>query len=234
MLVLSLRTLILYLIIVFGLRLMGKRQLGELQPSELVVTILISNIATLPIEESSVPLLGGIAPILLLVCFEILVSFFSLKCRWARRFISGSPIVVIENGRINEQKLRDLRFSIDDLMEELRGNSIFDIREVDFAVVETNGKLSVYQKFGARTLTADMIGLQKPTDDCPPPSVVISDGELIEKSLDECNLRRDWLDKQLAEKGFSVKDIFLMVCDKNATYLMIPKEKTGQKAVIKE
>ena len=135
MLVLSVRTLVLYLVIVGGLRLMGKRQLGELQPSELVVTILISNLATLPIEETSVPLLGAVGPILLLVCFEVVVSWISLKNRKIRQFISGKPITVIENGKIVENRLRDLRFSLDDLMEELRQNNVFDIRDVESAVV---------------------------------------------------------------------------------------------------
>jgi len=173
MLILSVRTLVLYLVIVAGLRLMGKRQLGELQPSELVVTILISNLATLPIEETSVPLLGGVGPILLLVCFEVVVSWISLKSRRARRVISGQPVTVIQDGRIMEDRLRDLRFSLDDLMEELRQNSVFDIRDVEYAVVETNGKLSVHQRYGARPLTPDMLGMSKPADDCPPPVVVI-------------------------------------------------------------
>jgi len=178
MLVLSVRTLVLYLVIVCGLRLMGKRQLGELQPSELVVTILISNLATLPIEETSVPLLGGVGPILLLVCFEVVVSWISLKSRTARRFISGKPIVVVEEGKIAENRLRELRFSLDDLMEELRQSGIFDIREVERAVVETNGKLSVYPKFGARPVTPDLLGIPDPSGR-PPPVTVISDGELI-------------------------------------------------------
>ncbi|MBP0962955.1 MAG: DUF421 domain-containing protein, partial [Oscillospiraceae bacterium] len=188
MLILSVRTLVLYLVIVAGLRLMGKRQLGELQPSELVVTILISNLATLPIEETSVPLLGGVGPILLLVCFEVVVSWISLKSRRARRIISGQPVTVIQGGKIMEDRLRDLRFSLDDLMEELRQNGIFDLREVEYAVVETNGKLSVHQQYGARPITPDMLGLKRPENDCPPPVVVISDGELLTRSLTSCGM----------------------------------------------
>ena len=230
MLVLSVRTLVLYLVIVCGLRLMGKRQLGELQPSELVVTILISNLATLPIEETSVPLLGGVGPILLLVCFEVVISWISLKSRTARRFISGKPIVVVEDGKIAENRLRELRFSLDDLMEELRQNGIFDIREVERAVVETNGKLSVYPKFGARPVTPDLLGIPDPSG-CPPPVTVISDGELIAQSLEECRLERGWLEQRLKEHGLRLQDVFLMVCDRTAAYYLLPKEKTGKKAV---
>lgn len=231
MLILAVRTLVLYLIIVAGLRLMGKRQMGELQPSELVVTILISNLATLPIEETSVPLLGGAAPILLLVCFEVIVSWISLKSRRARRIITGRPITVIENGRIVEQRMRELRFSLDDLMEELRQNGVFDLREVEYAVVETNGRLSIQQKYGARPLTPDMLGMKPPTDDCPPPAVVISDGELLEQSLGRCGLSRSWLEAQLRRHGMAPEEVLLMLCDSNATYLLVPKAKTGKKAV---
>jgi uncharacterized membrane protein YcaP (DUF421 family) len=231
MLILSVRTLVLYLVIVAGLRLMGKRQLGELQPSELVVTILISNLATLPIEETSVPLLGGVGPILLLVCFEVVVSWISLKSRRARRLISGQPVTVIQNGKVLESRLRDLRFSLDDLMEELRQNGIFDLREVEYAVVETNGKLSVYPNFGARPITPDMLGMERPRSDCPPPVVVISDGELLSQSLNSCGLTPAQLEKRLKKHQIGVEEVFLMVCDRGGGYFLLPKEKTGKKAV---
>ena len=147
MLIVLIRTIILYFIIVLGTRIMGKRQLGELQPSDLVITILISNIATLPIEETEIPLVTGIIPILTLVCFEVFSSALSLKSPLARRLISGRPIVIIQNGRLNQKEMRDLRFSLDDLMEQLRGSGIFDLSEVQLAIVETTGKLSIYQKF---------------------------------------------------------------------------------------
>ena len=124
MLIVLIRTIILYFIIVLGTRIMGKRQLGELQPSDLVITILISNIATLPIEETEIPLVTGIIPILTLVCFEVFSSALSLKSPLARRLISGRPIVIIQNGRLNQKEMRDLRFSLDDLMEQLRGSGI--------------------------------------------------------------------------------------------------------------
>src|SRR5699024_4709883 len=125
--------------IVFSLRIMGKRQLGELQPSELVATILVSNIATLPIEDTNIPLLAGIVPILTLVSFEVILSSITLKSRMARKIVSGNPVIVIRDGRIDQKQMRSIRFSIDDLMEELRTNSIFDIRDVAFAIVETTG-----------------------------------------------------------------------------------------------
>ena len=120
------RTVILYLLIVAGLRIMGKRQIGELQPSELVVTILISNIATLPIQDVNVPLSGGIVPILTIVCFEVFLSGVTMRSRGARRVFCGSPKVVIRDGVIQQKELRGLRFSADDLLEQLRTAGYFD------------------------------------------------------------------------------------------------------------
>lgn len=131
------RTILLYLLIVAGLRIMGKRQIGELQPSELVVTILISNIATLPIQDVDVPLSGGIVPILTIVCFEVFISGLTMRSRTARRLFCGGPKMVIRDGQIMQKELRDLRFSVDDLIEQLRAAGYFDPSEVLFAVVET-------------------------------------------------------------------------------------------------
>lgn len=115
---------LLYIVVIFAVRLMGKRQLGELQPSELVITILISNIATLPLEDLDIPLVTGILPILSLVCFEVIVSWITLKSKRMRRMISGSPKIIIRDGKIEQETLQDLRFSVDDLMTALRANQI--------------------------------------------------------------------------------------------------------------
>lgn len=229
MLTIFMKTTILYVLIVFGLRMMGKRQLGELQPSEFVATILISNIATLPIEDVDIPLLAGILPIVTLVCFEVVMSAISLKSMKARKFFSGSPRMVVQDGNIDQGALRDLRYSIDDLMEQLRQNSIFDISEVAFAVVETTGKLSVYQKFGARPVTGDTLSLSPQGQSNAPPVVMISDGVFIEQALSYCNLRREWLDKVLKEEGVGVHDVFLLTCDRAATYHLVRKEKKEKK-----
>ena len=118
--ILLIRALIVYIIVIFSVRLMGKRQLGELQPSELVITILVSNIATLSLEDTEIPLLRGILPILALVCFEVVMSWCSLKSVRLRRMISGSPKIIIRNGEIDQEMLHALRFSVDDLMSTLR------------------------------------------------------------------------------------------------------------------
>ena len=124
------RAILLYLLIIFCLRLMGKRQLGELQPSELVITILISNIASLPIEDNSIPMIMGMVPIVVLVGFELIISGISLHSRRFRTLVSGKPVVLIQNGQIDQSAMKQLRFSIDDLMETLRGKSVFDLRDM--------------------------------------------------------------------------------------------------------
>ena len=221
------KTIILYALIIVGLRLMGKRQLGELQPSEFVVTILISNIATLPIEDVDIPLLTGILPILTLVSCEVIMSTVALKSKRARKILSGSPKIVIRDGVIDQRQLRDLRFSIDDLMEQLRQNNVFDIADVAFAIVETTGKVSVYKKFEARNVTAEMLNLPSDGQESAPPVVMISDGQLIEEALRYCNLRHEWLEKTLGDQKVRLEDIFLMTCNRQANYHIIKKEKVA-------
>ena len=228
MLIVFIRVLIVYALIICSLRLMGKHQLGQLQPSELVVTILVSNIATMSIEDTNVPLLGGIVPILSLVCFDVIVSAIMLKYKAARRIISGTPRVIIRDGVIDQNELHELRFTIDDMMEQLRGNNIFDVRDVAFAIVETTGQLSVYQKYGARAVTAEMIGLQEKPQYNDIPVVIVSDGIIIESALSFCNLKTEWLKKTIAENGYQEKDIFLMTCNRSAEYYIVPKEKKKQ------
>jgi uncharacterized membrane protein YcaP (DUF421 family) len=219
------RTILLYILIIFSLRVMGKRQLGELQPSEFVITILISNIATLPIQDVDVPLSGGIVPILTIVCFEVFISTLILKSKTARKVISGNPRVLIRDGKVDQQEMQNLRFSVDDLLEQLRTNNVFDIQDVAFAIVETTGKLSVYQRFEARNVTPQMLNLQSPGEDALLPVAVISDGEVVEDSLRFCNLKPEWLHKVLSENGYQPQDIFLMTCNRKAQYHIIPKEK---------
>lgn len=146
------RTFILYIVVIFSVRFMGKRQLGQLQPTELVITMFISNIATMALEDQDVPLITGIVPILFLVSFDIIISVFTMKYSGFRKFVSGSPQIVINKGVLDTKKLKTLRMSQDDLTEALRGIEIFNIDEVQFAVVETNGQISAYQKEPYRTV----------------------------------------------------------------------------------
>ena len=222
MLIVFFRAIILYVVIIFSIRLMGKRQLGELQPSELVITILVSNIATLPIEDVNIPMLMGIIPILTLVSLDVIMSSMSLKFRKIRKMVSGTPKVVVNNGVIDQKMLKSLRFSIDDLMESLRGYGIFDVNEVQYAIVETTGSISVYQKFSNQPCTAEMMNLKKKTKN--PPQLIIDDGVLVENALSFVNLGQGWLYGILTDNGVSIKDVFILTADETGAFNIIKKD----------
>ena len=216
------RAILLYLLIIFCLRLMGKRQLGELQPSELVITILISNIASLPIEDNSIPMIMGVVPIVVLVGFELIISGISLHSRRFRTLVSGKPVVLIQNGQIDQSAMKQLRFSIDDLMETLRGKSVFDLRDVQYAIVETTGQVNILQKYKAQTVTARMLDLKG--SDADPPTVVLSDGRILRSALSAYGLTEPWLRSVLRDNRIREEDVFLMTADRNGQYCLIPKK----------
>ena len=213
------RTLIIYLIVIISLRIMGKRQLGELQPSDLVITILISNVATISLEDTEVPILHGIMPILELVLFEMIISWISLHSVKVRRWVSGSPKIIIHNGEIDQKVLHNLRFTLDDLMTTLRTNGIFSPEEVQFAIVETNGTVSILQKPEYQTATKKDVSAVHPCAD--PPEIVIADGELREKTLHALGLDRQWIDEILKAESLSIRDIFLLTADSAKQYYLV-------------
>lgn len=223
MLVVFLRTLILYAIVVVGMRLMGKRQLGELQPSELVITFLISNIATLPIEDNDLPLMSGAVPILTLMCFEVILSWIGMKNRRLRTMLSGTPRIIIRDGKINQKELALLRYSVDDLMEQLRVCGVFDLQEVDMAVVETTGQLSVSKKTALQPPTVTDMGIHK--SPVAIPAVVVSDGEIVEQGLQLCGIDQKKLQKLIKKEKTALQDIFLMTCTTDMTVFIVPKDK---------
>ena len=214
--VLMIRSVILYIIVVFAVRLMGKRQLGELQPSELVITILISNVATLPLEDPDIPVLTGVTPILSLVCFEVLMSWLILRFPWLRKKVSGSPRTVISGGRIDPDVMRELRFSVDDLMTALRSKDVFDPGEVQYAIVETNGSVSV---------------MPKDSSAGDPPEVVISDGEVIPAAAEKCGFSGDSLRRLLMRFSLGTGDVFLMTADSSGGAYIAPRR--GEPVIIK-
>lgn len=219
MAILFIRALIVYIVVIFSVRLMGKRQLGELQPSELVITILVSNIATLSLEDTEIPLIRGILPILALVCFEVIVSWGSLKSVKLRRLISGSPKIIIREGEIDQEMLHALRFSVDDLMSTLRTSGVFSVDEVQFAIVETNGSVSVYQKSEEQPATKkDVHTVQRDLD---PPQIIIADGQLREKALEAIGQDEKWLRAVLRSKDLELEEVFLLTADKACSYHVV-------------
>ncbi len=221
------RAIILYIIVIFSVRLMGKRQIGELQPSELVITILVSNIATLPLEDLDIPLIMGTLPILSLVCFEVIMSWLSLKSKNLRHIVSGSPKVIIRDGILDQNVMKELRFSVDDLMTALRGNSVFDVSAVQFAVVETNGSVSVYEKFAQRNVTNTDLNLTGNSAD--PPVIVVSDGKIIEQGLQETGFTKQWVYELIERKHLELPNIFLLTLDKSGEYNLIKRSSKSDK-----
>lgn len=146
MTIIVIRSVIIYLFVVLAVRIMGKRQIGELNPHEFVITILISAVATIPIEESSIPLTNSLIPIMIFVSLEVIESALAIKLPKFGKLIDGHPIYVIKNGELQKQEMKRLRFSMDDLKDALRQKDVFDMNEVENAIVETNGSLSVQKK----------------------------------------------------------------------------------------
>ena len=223
MFVVFFRALFLYFFITLGIRLMGKRQLGELQPAEFAIAILISNIASLPIEDTNIPMIIGIIPIFVLVSCEVIVSGISLKSRRFRSIISGQPVVVIYNGVIDQQKLRTLRFSVDDLLASLRQQNVFDISTVWYAIVETTGKVSVIQKYGENPVTAKELHLTGANE--TPPNLIISDGKFAESKRRNNTDTIAKANEILKKKHLTAKQVFLMTETEDGTFNIIKKSK---------
>ena len=188
------RTVFLYIVVTFAIRIMGKRQIGDMQPNELVITLLISEIAAIPLQDANQPLSVGIAAILVLIVLEILVSIFALKSFFIRKLLSGRSIVIIKNGVLDQKAMRDVRMTVLDLVELLRGQEVFDISEVDFAVLEVNGGLSVLPKDPYKNVTLKDLDIKAKKSGLPLP--VISDGKIIEQSLKALNYKKSDLLKQ--------------------------------------
>ncbi|MCL2088267.1 MAG: DUF421 domain-containing protein [Oscillospiraceae bacterium] len=222
MLIIFFRAIILYILIIFSLRLMGKRQIGELQPADLVATILISNIAALPIEDTNIPMLMGAIPILALVGIKIIFSNIVLKNIKFRNLVTGQPVIIVKDGVIDQLQLHKLRYTIDDVHEAMRSNSIFDIRDVHYAIVETSGSINFLQKFEKRNLTPELMQI-KGTDSLPP-HIIISDGRLLRENLHLCGLGDGWLEGVLKKENKVRQDIFLMTADNNAAYHIVMRE----------
>ena len=221
MIITIMRTIILYIFVTLGIRLMGKRQIGEMQPNELVVTLLISEIAAIPLQDTSQPILNGVVAIFMLVILEILISVISMKSLFMRKIMNGKSAVIIKNGVIDQQMMKSVRMTVLDLVELLRGQDVFDISTVAFAVLEVNGNLSVLLKSSEQPATAADLNVKK--DKALLPLPVISDGKIIKESLEAIDTDEGAVRKML--KGDNVSDIFLMTMDRDGNHSIIKQRK---------
>ena len=208
-----LRTVILYFIIMTGLRLMGKRQIGELEPSELVLTMMISDLATVPMQDFGIPLLAGVIPILTLLSLSMLLSQLSLLSLRFRELMCGTPSILIRNGKLQQDAMRKNRYTLDELLEQLRGQGYVSVDEVRWAVLENSGQLSILPWARQRPPTAEEL-----------PFILINDGRIVRRNLARSGRNEAWLQKELRRTGHSAGEIFLLTVDGSGKVLCIPKE----------
>ena len=217
------RTLILYFCVIIALRLMGKRQIGELEPSELVITILVSELASVPMQDLGTPLFAGIIPIVTLISLEILVSFLCLKSDTLRRLFNGHPAVIIRSGKLDRRKMRELRVTVDEVLEALRENNIGAISDVKYGIIEPSGQLSYVLQTPQRPVTAEMLNLSP--QDSGVPLIIISDGKLIERNLRILNKTERDVEHQIKKAGLhQVHEVFLMTLDDCGNVFVQAKE----------
>lgn len=220
-----LRTVILYFLIMAGLRLMGKRQIGELEPSELVLTMMLSDLATVPMQDYGIPLLSGVIPILTLLSLSMLLSELSLCSIRFRRLLCGSPTVLIDRGKLRQDAMRKNRFTIDELLEELRGQGICDLNDVKYAILENSGQLSILPWPETQPPSAKDLGKNVP-DSVTLPVILVNDGRLITRNLEQCQKSEEWLKKLVQKQGLAnYCDVFLLTLDGNGKIYCLPKER---------
>ena len=218
------RTAILYFLIMTGLRLMGKRQIGELEPGELVLTMMISDLATVPMQDFGIPLLAGVIPILTLVAFSMLLSQLSLTSLRFRRLACGAPSVLIREGRLQQEAMRRNRYTLDELLEELRGQGFTGVEEVKYAVLENSGHLSVLPWARSQPPTAEQLGLEV-KEDTVLPVVLVNDGRLLRRNLKAQGLDGAWLREALQKEGLaSHREAFLLTVDEAGRVVCVKKE----------
>ena len=216
------KTLLMYGAILTAVRLMGKRQISQLQTSELVVTLLISELAALPIQGQGQPLWTGLLPMGVLVICELAMSLLMLKNGPFRKLVCGSPTVVIQRGQVLQQQMRRLRLTTEDLFEQLRQNGVFYLEDVAWAIIETNGNMSVIRWPEKDAVTPKELGLKAEASYLE--VVIISDGELSQDSLELCGKDKTWVQRRLKEQGLQQKDVFLMTVTTNGKWRVIKKE----------
>ena len=216
------RTVLIYLCVLFAMRLMGKRQLGELQPEELVSTILISNLASISIESEEVPVTASLIPLFLIAALELLGSILSFQSQKFFNRMSGRPKTVILDGQIDQNALRTLRLTTADLMEALRGKDVFDPRDVSYAVVETNGSLSVALRPEREPATLSDLALKVQHSQATIPFVL--DGQVLDDNLRWCGKDHAWLERTAQANTLLVEEILLLIGNDTEDYFLLKKE----------
>lgn len=208
MFIVFIRALLLYLLVVIVMRMMGKRQVAQMQPFELVIMIMIADLAAIPMEDMDTPLANGIIPIIALLSIQVLTSYLSLKSERFRDFICGKPSILIHKGRIDQSEMHRLRININDLLEALRNKDYFNISDVEYAILETNGQMSIIPKADKRTVITADLGIVVQEEELP--VTLIVDGKLNDNKLKKTGHDKKWLMGQLKKQNIDkVENVFL-------------------------
>lgn len=225
MLLTFVRTIILYILVLIVMRFMGKREIGQLQPFELAISIMIADLATLPMAEPGIPITNGVIPILGLLVMHLIISIINIKSLKVREIICGRPSILIYRGRIQEENMRRERFTINELEERLRGNNVFDIGDVEYAILETSGQISVIQKPNKRTTIPEDFGIEPPYEGISYDLVV--DGKIMKENLEKLGKDYNWLLKQVNSFGIKPEDALIATIDGKGNFFC--QEKEGRK-----
>ena len=223
MIVTLIRAVLLYGLLIVCVRMMGKRQVAEMEPAEFVVTMLLANLASVPMQDNALPLVTGLVPIFAVLALELIFAVLSLKSIFLRKLLCGVPTMLIREGQIDQKALTVSRISLDELTQKLREKDIFDLTAVKYAILETDGELSVLPWEQEQSVSRKDLNLQ-----CAPasvPTILISDGTVLKDNLRIAGFARDRLRRELQERGLRAKDVFLLTADTSGTITVIPREK---------
>lgn len=216
------RTLFLYLVLIFAVRLMGKRQIGEMEPAEFVVTMLVANLAAIPMQDGAIPLYSGLVPILTVLGLELVLSGLILRSVRLRQLLCGKPVILIDNGKILQENLKSARINLDELTGQLRAKDVLDIRTVQYAILETSGDLSVFPYPKEKPASAKDAGVQATGQHLP--VTVVEDGYLSRENLERAKKDEKWLEKVLSQHNCGIQDTFLLTVDESGQVVWLGKE----------
>lgn len=216
------RTVALYLVLIFGVRLMGKRQIGQLEASEFVVTMLIANLASIPMQDGGIPLFSGLVPILTVLGLELVLSGFIMRSVRFRRLLCGKPVILIENGHIIQENLRSTRVTLDELAGHLREKDVLDLTTVQYAILETDGNLSVFPYPKDVPASAEALGIRPPDQHLP--VTIIEDGYFSLENLKKSGKSEDWLVRTLAQHHTTITGTFLLTVDNGDKVVWLGRE----------
>ena len=218
------RTVIVYLVLIAVIRLLGKRQIGQMEPSEFVVTMLVANLASIPMQDSGIPLLAGIVPILTVLGVELVLSALSLRSIGLRKLLCGKPVILIENGNILQENLRKTRVTLDELTGHLREKDVLDLHSVQYAILETNGNLSVFPYPRERPASARDAGIAARKQYLP--MTIVSDGKLLPENLQKAKKDESWLRQVLLQNSARLEDTWLLTVDGGDNVVFFRREES--------